>query len=333
MNYRKKRYWMLALVLIILAYWVWMARAPHYEYAQHELPADFDTFYQQKLTESKALDARPGNEEKLIRFAPKTNIAFLYIHGFTASRAEGEYVMDSIANLYQANTYYMRLPGHGTNKEDHAAAKFSDYLTAGMDALLMAQQLGDTVVVVGVSMGGLVATWLTAQRPDLVDALVLSSPFYDYAPVAGNILKVPGALRVLRWAQGDERNMDRTAEWRKRIRDGYENYWYPEQLMQSLQSLEDLRNFAAKDKVFEKVSPPTLLMYYYKDDKHQDGAAKVSTMLDAYAQFESTHKQDPRNKLVAMPEGEHVMMSQYVICNQAPVFEEIKAFIGRLRGE
>ena len=132
----------MAFLLVVIAFWVWMARAPHYEYVQNDLPADFETFYQQKLAESAAKKARPGNEEKLIRFAPKTNIAFLYIHGFTASRAEGEYVMDSIANLYQANTYYLRLPGHGTNKEDHAATKFSDYLTTGMDALQMVQQLG-----------------------------------------------------------------------------------------------------------------------------------------------------------------------------------------------
>lgn len=331
MNFRKKRYWMVAFLLVVIAFWVWMARAPKYEYVQRELPTDFETFYQQKLAESKALNARRGNEEKLIRFAPKTNIAFLYIHGFTASRGEGEYVMDSIANKYQANTYYLRLPGHGTNKEDHAAAKFSDYLTTGMDALQMVQQLGDTVIVVGVSMGGLVATWLTSQRPDLVDALVLSSPFYDYAPITGNALKVPGALRVLRWVQGEERDMGRSDEWRKRIRDGYDNYWYPEQLMQSLQSLEDLRNFAARDKYFKKVSPPVLMMYYYKDEAHQDGAAKVSAMIDAYGKFESTQNQDPRNRLVVMPEGEHVMMSEYVICNQAPVFEEIEAFVERLR--
>ncbi|MEO1224073.1 MAG: hypothetical protein AAFX92_07575, partial [Pseudomonadota bacterium] len=44
----------------------------------------------------------------------------LYIHGFGASRGEGEYVFDRVAEKYRANTYYMRLPGHGTNKEDHA---------------------------------------------------------------------------------------------------------------------------------------------------------------------------------------------------------------------
>lgn len=333
MNIRKKRYWMLGLLMSVGVYWFWQARPPHYEYAQEPLPADFDTYYQQQLLQSQQLNARPGNEEKLIRFAPKTGLVFLYIHGFTASRAEGEYVMDSIANLYQANTYYMRLPGHGTNKHDHAAASFSDYLNAGMDALQMVQQLGDTVVLVGVSMGGLVATYLTSQRPDLVDALVLSSPFYDYAFASGNVLKIPGMLRLIQWIDGPDRPMERSAEWRKKIKDGYDNHWYPEQLYQSVQSLEDLRNFAARDAVFQKVSPPVLLMYYYKDEEHQDGAAKVDDMLDAYAQFESTRLLDPRNKLIAMPEGEHVMMSEYVICNKAPVFEELTGFVGRLRGQ
>jgi pimeloyl-ACP methyl ester carboxylesterase len=333
MNFRKKRYWLLGLLLSGLVYWAWLARAPHYEYVQRELPADFDTYYQQQLAESQQLNARPGNEEKLMRFAPKTGLVFLYIHGFTASRAEGEYVVDSLANLYQANTYYLRLPGHGTNKHDHAAASFRDYLDASMDALQMVQQLGDTVVVIGTSMGGLVSTWLSAQRPDLVDALVLSSPFYDYGFASGHALKIPGTLRLIQWIDGPDRPKDPDAEWRKKTKEGYDNYWYPDQLYQSVQSLEDLRRFAANKATYKQVTPPVLLMYYYKDEANQDQAANVADMLDAYAQFESTRNQDPRNQLVAMPEGEHVMMSQYLTCNQAPVFAALQAYIGRLRGQ
>lgn len=327
----RKRYWFLGVLAVLLAFWYWQSLPPHYAYEPHELPKDFDTFYQQQLQRSQELNARPGNEEKLIRFAPKTPLAFVYIHGFTASRAEGEYVMDSLAQLYQANTYYLRLPGHGTNKEDHAAATFADYLDAGMDALIMAQELGDTVIVFGTSMGGLVATYIAALRPDLVDALVLNSPFYDYAGMDGKLLKIPGMLRVIQWVDGPERPMNRSAEWRKRIKEGYDNYWYPEQLYQSLQSLEDLRNFAACNTNYGKVAAPVLLMYYYRDKDHQDGAASVHDMKHAYAEFASTQANDPRNKLVAIENGEHVMMSEYVVSDKDAVFKEVVGYVERLR--
>lgn len=331
MNLLKKRFWLLAVFALGLLYWLWLARAPHYAYVQATLPKDFDTYYQQQLQRSSQLKARPGNEEKLIRFAPKTGLVFLYIHGFTASRAEGEYVIDSMANIYQANTYYIRLPGHGTNKHDHAAASFADYLTEGMNALQMVQQLGDTVVVVGTSMGGLVATWLAAQRPDLVDVLVLSSPFYDYGFALGHALKVPGVLRLIQWKDGPERPMQPSEAFMDKREAGYDNFWYPEQLYQSVQSLEDLRNFAACKGTYEKITPPVLLLCYYKDEEHQDDAASVAEMKRAYNCFASTTAKDPRNKLAIIPNGDHVMMSQYVKADKAMVLQELQAFIERLR--
>src|SRR5690606_3621994 len=83
--------------------------------------ASFDAYLQHRLEVGAEKGARPGNEERLIRYGDKTPIAFLYIHGFGASRAEGEMVMDEIAARYKANTFYLRLPGHGTDMDDHAS--------------------------------------------------------------------------------------------------------------------------------------------------------------------------------------------------------------------
>ena len=70
---------------------------------------------------------RPNNEERLVwpqgtLIAAGTATAILYIHGFGASRAEGEASVEPIAQALQAVTYYTRLPGHGGDLERHAAA-------------------------------------------------------------------------------------------------------------------------------------------------------------------------------------------------------------------
>ena len=287
------------------------------------LPEDFDTFYQQQLDKSERLGTRPNNEEKLLRFSEgKTPIAILYIHGFTASRGEGEFVVDSIAREFGANTYYMRLPGHGTNKTDHATATFRDYLDEAITTLRMMRQLGDKVVIVGTSMGGLLATYLCAEYPDLVDGLILTSPFYEYTNKTGRILRVPGALQLVIWASGEDRPMERTEEFKAQITEGYDNYWYPEQYYAAIQHLEDLRNFAARDRYYKKVDLPVLLLAYYKDEQNQDGAAHVAAMKEVFEQFPSQDK-----KLVLLPDANHVMLSAYVRSDKDTIINTMRPFL------
>lgn len=327
----KKRYVALGLLLVGLLIWVWMAQPKSYNYTERDLPQRFEDYYAVQLSQSAALNARPGNEERWIKHADeKTDLAFLYIHGFTASRAEGEEVMEWLADKYQANTYFLRLPGHGTNQHHHAETSFREYLDASIDALRMMQTQGDKVVLVGCSMGGLLSTYLAAQYPDLVDALILASPFYNYSSSAGNALKVPGVLSLIQVIDGPNRPMNPSEEFKKLRADGYEKYWYVDQQYQALQSLEDLRNFAARKKYFKKVSAPVLLMAYYKDEQHQDGAASVAAMEKAYHQFASTRNANKLNQLVKLPNANHVMLSRYIQTDKADVKATMASFIDQL---
>lgn len=79
----------------------------------------------------------------MIRYSPnKTEIAILYIHGFGASRAEGEEITDQIAHDLKANLYYVRLPGHGTNLEDHRDTNFAEIIQDCETAFLESEKLG-----------------------------------------------------------------------------------------------------------------------------------------------------------------------------------------------
>jgi hypothetical protein len=58
----------------------------------------------------------------------------------------------------------------------------------------------------------------------------------------------------------------------------YARYWYTRYSTRSLPELEELIESTMKESTFKKVHQPVLLLYYYKDDKHQDPVVKVSAM-------------------------------------------------------
>ncbi|MEQ8350323.1 MAG: alpha/beta hydrolase [Leptospiraceae bacterium] len=285
--------------------------------------ASFDAYLQHRLEVGAEKGARPGNEERLIRYGDKTPIAFLYIHGFGASRAEGEMVMDEIAARYKANTFYLRLPGHGTDMDDHASVNLSDYLDYSADALEMMDQLGEKVVIVGTSMGGLISTYLAANFPDKVDALILASPFYEFKNKTGNVLGYPGGLTLAELVNGGEVRDSSRDPKNPRSVDGYQEFWYGRQYMSSLIPLYELKEFIARPATFEAVQCPTLMLYYYKNEQEQDPTAEVNAMLEGFAQFGG----HPLNRSVAIEDGAHVLLSKYVRTDKERVSAEIIQFL------
>lgn len=313
---------------LVYTYNVWRL---NYVYKQPQLPETFDEFYKQKLAISKEEGVRPGNEEKLIRFSEgQTDLAILYIHGYSASRAEGEAVVDSLAKHYQANTYYLRLPGSGVDGEYHASVGYKEVLEETETALLMTQKLGKKVIVVGTSMGGLLAVHLAHRYPDIVKGMILYSPFFDYANPQGGLLKYPGMMTVANWLYGPDRKIEYNENFLERKQEGYENYWITEQKFIALRTLEDLRAFVSRKKNFKKVACPVLLMYYYKDDKTQDSAASVKAMKAAFKLFGTKAEGEVYKKVVAIEDGNHVLTSRYVRTDKETVEAESIEFLDRL---
>jgi len=309
---------------------------PKYTYKETPLPATFEEFLAQKQKLSADAHARSGNEERLVRYATgQSEIAFLYIHGFGASRAEGEEVLDRVAAQFRANTYYVRLPGHGTNKEDQAKVNFSDYLDAGEEALRMMPLIGKRVIVVGTSMGALIATNLAAEHPDRVNGLIIASPFFGFYRTDANITGYPGGtmlaemigggkIRDVRKKPGDTTD--------SRI-DGYDNYWYDVQYYSALRSLGQLRRAVANSGTYGRVTSPVLMLYYYKDEEHQDSAASVSAMMSAFHQFGQFSKPSPLNRSAAIADGDHILLSKWVVSDKAPAEKEIVRFVKDLQAQ
>jgi carboxylesterase len=70
------------------------------------------------------------------------------------------------------------LPGHGTAVADMVPTSWQDWSAAADDALARLEARCETVVVVGLSMGGTLSVWLAERHPEIA-ALVLVNPLIE----------------------------------------------------------------------------------------------------------------------------------------------------------
>ncbi len=102
-------------------------------------------------------------------------VGVLLCHGFTGSphtvRAWGEHLARAGYTVECP-----RLPGHGTTWQDLNARVWQEWYAVAENALFDLVSRCDTVVVMGLSMGGCLALRLAEQYPDDVAGLVLVNP-------------------------------------------------------------------------------------------------------------------------------------------------------------
>ena len=169
----------------------------------------------------------------------KTPICVVFFHGWSACAQEGRPVVGRIAKHLNANLYCGRLPGHGRQRKAKPGwsgtaisrgppcgeallkeAKPKELFLSALDSLRVGLTLGDRVLLVGISTGGALVTWLASllleENPrdldddgnakpgtinalgDRLAALVLISPAYALSHPLYPVLKHSfAALRIL----------------------------------------------------------------------------------------------------------------------------------------
>jgi len=102
-------------------------------------------------------------------------------HGYTACTEQ----YDSYArDLYEAgyNVYVPRAPKHGLGDGGRIIAPAAELASYASEAVSFAKALGEESGAIGISGGGVLATWTAAYRPDAVKRTLILSPFYEPAP-------------------------------------------------------------------------------------------------------------------------------------------------------
>lgn len=217
----------LVLVLLLVLF-IWLgpkerlmgvARAP-------DLPplAELDTWL--AASEAAVPNLRAGNEKRIVwAGAPgtQTPLSVVYLHGFSASRGEAAPVPERLAAALGANLFETRLSGHGRDGPAMAEPRAEAWLDDAAEAMAIGRALGERVVVIGVSTGGTLATWVATDQ-DMAARLagvIHVSPNFALVNPAGALLEWPLARLWVPLVAGAERafepmNPSHAAHWTTR---------------------------------------------------------------------------------------------------------------------
>jgi pimeloyl-ACP methyl ester carboxylesterase len=257
-------------------------------------------------SENETIGIKPDNQARIIwadsSKKEKTKISFLYLHGFSASQAEGDPVHKDLARKYNANLYLSRLAEHGIDSGDSTMIN----LTAGTleasaeDALSIAEKLGDKVVVIGTSAGGALSLYLASRHPE-IKAIVLYSPCVKLFDRTAMILDKPWGLQIARLVSGGP-----VKKFASDSQD-HSNYWQLNYRIEALVALQNLVSNTMKPDVFSKINCPVFLGYYYKNEKQQDNTVSIPAMLKMFDELGTTP--DLKQKKAFPEAGAHVIAS------------------------
>lgn len=252
--------------------------------ASTELPTDLDSHLRSR--EARFSDITPG-AEKQIRWAHadrrQTDLAIIYLHGFSATRQETAPLSDLLGAHLQANVFHTRLRGHGRSGAAMAEASAGDWLADAREALGIGQRLGRRVLVIGTSTGATLASWLAVQHADApVLAYVLISPNFAPKDPAATVLTWPWASYWTPLLLGPEHQWQPHNEAQAR----YWSHRYPVQALLPMMALVKY----VRAQPLEQVQAPLLVVY-----SREDQVVSAPAIEAAFARFGS-----PQKKLLAL---------------------------------
>ena len=224
---------------------------------------------------------KPDNQARIIwadsSKKEKTKTAFLYLHGFSASQAEGDPVHKDLAKKYNANLFLSRLAEHGIDRGDSTMINLSagELESSAEDALAIAEKLGDEVVVIGTSAGGTLTLFLASRHPE-IKAIVLYSPCVKLFDKTAVILDKPWGLQIARLvSDGPTKKFHSDSQT-------HANYWQLNYRIEALVALQNLISNTMRPGVFEKIKCPVFLGYYFKNEIEHDSTVSVPAMLKMF---------------------------------------------------
>lgn len=238
------------------------------------------------------------NTQKSIRWInqfEKTQLAIVYIHGFSASAREISPVTERLADALQANVFYTRLTGHGRSEDAMAQASVDKWLKDVRQAYEIGSMIGEKVIVISVSTGSTLAAWLATQEfASAMAANIMISPNFGIKNRSGEIVRWSWGFKFAKWLNGPYRSFTPQNELHKK-------YWterYPIEAVVPMVKLVD----QIVDLDYSDVSTPTLMMFSPQDqvirvDRVHQIAERMSNAIVRLHPY--SNSQDPYQHVLA----------------------------------
>jgi esterase/lipase len=305
------------LLLLIVVYFLGpRPSAPKYTTQLPSIPADASGLEKYININEAKHKLKPDNEARILwlndSVKQKTDYAVVYLHGFSASQEEGDPVHYDFAQKFGCNLFLSRLDAHGIDTMEPLVNFTAEGAwNSAKEAYAIGKQLGKKVILMATSTGGTLALKLAAEYPDIAGLILLSPNIAINDPNAW-LLNNPWGLEIARLVKGKYNTAkDSTAI--------YAQYWNNKYRMEGTVQLEELLETTMKESTFKKIKQPVLLLYYFKDEEHQDDVVKVTAMKRMFMQLSTAEN---LKRQVAVPNaGDHVLGS-YIKSKDVPAVEE-----------
>lgn len=306
---KKKRIMPLILTALVVAYFFGpVPSEPNLDNLKIvEVPSSIPELVNWVAEGESQFDIKPNNSSYFKFVAPdslyKTEFTLLYLHGFSASPGEGLPVHEDIAKEYGMNLYVPRLYEHGLI-EDEPMINFNGegWMTSAKQAIEVAKQIGEKVIVMSCSTGGTASLFLSAQNDPAVVGQICYSPNIDLYDPKSFLLTKPWGLQIGRKVLGgDHYTWD--------VPKGAEKYWHGKYRIESLIQLKAMLDKSMEEEVFEKIKIPTFIAYYYKNEEEQDDVVSIEATKEM---IEELGVAKENLDVVVLPTvGAHGMQSQF----------------------
>jgi carboxylesterase len=139
-------------------------------------------------------DPHPTSPDTSEFFLPGAGLSALLIHGLSGTPYEMRYLGERLAAA-GVRVLGVRLNGHAGAPEELGASDHSNWYESAVEGFERLRQYGDTNVVIGLSMGAILAARLAADQREAVAGLVMLAPAF-FLPTKTRV-----ALRLMRPAR------------------------------------------------------------------------------------------------------------------------------------
>lgn len=186
-------------------------------------------------------------------FNPNSKIGIYLIHGFSSTTYELKQLAKQLADQ-EYHVVLNNLPGHGTTLEDCNKTKYQDWLDYSKIEFAKLCSSSDKVFVVGCSMGGVIALYLSSLFPvtgTIVGGVVLKFKLNFYTNYLNRLL-----CRILK-------TRPKNLIFPKSIRDSLIFYGYQSYPLIALEEFRKMNLYVKKR--LNKIKSPILIIHSKND--------------------------------------------------------------------
>lgn len=187
----------------------------------------------------------------------QTDIAVVYVHGFSATGAEIRPLPDLVARALGANLYFARLTGHGQDGDAMGRARLPDWERDVALAFEIGAALGRDVIVMGCSTGCTLLTSALAGGAQAKRVVHVSPNFGLSHRLAQLLLDLPGVRRWGPLVAGRERSFEPISK-------AHEALWTVKYDTQAVFTMGDAVR-AARASAIEKIKTPAYFAFNEAD--------------------------------------------------------------------